>query len=290
MGLMSIIKGEETTLGTCVLCGKKIVQTRIDIGGYVLSDGTAICLNCVTKKNISLKKTNSKDELFAYLKSKGYTTPNEFFPTQSVLSLIVIGSNTSSDGTENILEVDEKRRLLKFIYCKTHIFSSNERSEHIRSFDDLVDFELLNDGSKIGDGNSFLGTAIGGLTFGGVGAIIGAGMRDKTTRDVCENLSIRVHFNDLNAPEEIINLISSESGVGSAKKGSSAYKKAFERAQMCISILTVILKQNKDKRKNVAITPTLNPIDEIKKIKELYDQGIITEEEFTAKKKQLLGI
>lgn len=33
-----------------------------------------------------------------------------------------------------------------------------------------------------------------------------------------------------------------------------------------------------------------NDMDELKKYKELLDQGIITQEEFDAKKKQLLGI
>lgn len=34
----------------------------------------------------------------------------------------------------------------------------------------------------------------------------------------------------------------------------------------------------------------ITPYDELKQLKELYDIGILTDEEFTAKKKQLLGI
>ena len=40
----------------------------------------------------------------------------------------------------------------------------------------------------------------------------------------------------------------------------------------------------------VATTPQNENIDELKKYKELLDQGIITQEEFDAKKKQLLGL
>lgn len=36
--------------------------------------------------------------------------------------------------------------------------------------------------------------------------------------------------------------------------------------------------------------PVNDPADEIKKYKELYDSGAITEEEFNAKKKQILGL
>ncbi len=42
--------------------------------------------------------------------------------------------------------------------------------------------------------------------------------------------------------------------------------------------------------KNNNSTNSLDPADQIKKFAELRDQGIITEEEFTSKKKQLLGI
>lgn len=34
----------------------------------------------------------------------------------------------------------------------------------------------------------------------------------------------------------------------------------------------------------------IKPYEELKEIKELYDMGILTDEEYTAKKKQLLGI
>ena len=36
--------------------------------------------------------------------------------------------------------------------------------------------------------------------------------------------------------------------------------------------------------------PTVDAVTEIKKYKELLDAGIITEEEFTTKKRQLMGI
>ena len=36
--------------------------------------------------------------------------------------------------------------------------------------------------------------------------------------------------------------------------------------------------------------PASSPMDELKKLKELLDMGIVTQEEFDAKKKQLLGL
>ena len=41
---------------------------------------------------------------------------------------------------------------------------------------------------------------------------------------------------------------------------------------------------------DTSITSGVDPIEEVKKFKELFDTGIITKEEFEAKKKQLLGL
>lgn len=51
----------------------------------------------------------------------------------------------------------------------------------------------------------------------------------------------------------------------------------------------IIARQDEKKIQNAQLKPT-NDIDEIKKYKELLDSGVITEEEFNQKKKQLLGL
>jgi hypothetical protein len=46
----------------------------------------------------------------------------------------------------------------------------------------------------------------------------------------------------------------------------------------------------KQKKAPVVMTNEVPPADELKKFKGLLDMGIITQEEFDAKKKQLLGL
>ena len=67
----------------------------------------------------------------------------------------------------------------------------------------------------------------------------------------------------------------------------------YNQAKECQNMLD-LLRQNKilnrlNKEKNVS-TNNISSADELKKYKELLDAGIITAEEFEAKKKQLLGI
>lgn len=63
----------------------------------------------------------------------------------------------------------------------------------------------------------------------------------------------------------------------------------YSSAQECLSLLQLISnKQEAVEDSNIAAT-TSNA-DEILKFKNLLDSGIITQEEFDAKKKQLLGL
>ncbi|MGY5276223.1 SHOCT domain-containing protein [Lactiplantibacillus plantarum] len=50
-----------------------------------------------------------------------------------------------------------------------------------------------------------------------------------------------------------------------------------------------ILVENENNEPTTLSTPT-NSSDELRKLKSLLDDGILTEEEFAAKKKQILGI
>ena len=73
----------------------------------------------------------------------------------------------------------------------------------------------------------------------------------------------------------------------SVKKNSFIYKTEFDLAQKCLSTLQVI---TNGPTENIKESSTGSDADEILKFKNLLDQGIINEEEFEAKKKQLLGL
>ena len=57
-----------------------------------------------------------------------------------------------------------------------------------------------------------------------------------------------------------------------------------------INNLLIERQQNKMNGTSAVIEKTADPADQLKKFKELLDSGVITQEEFDAKKKQLLGV
>lgn len=155
------------------------------------------------------------------------------------------------------------------------------------SYDDIVDFELIEDGTSVIKGG--LGSAaVGGVLFGGIGAIVGGVTGGKKAHQKCTSLMIKITVNNINAPTEYIKLITSPTD-----KKSIMYKSSFQNAQEIISLLQLICNESEDKKILETTNVSVNEVsvaDEIRKFKALLDDGIITEEEFNAKKNQLLGL
>ena len=106
----------------------------------------------------------------------------------------------------------------------------------IYNYNDLGEFELNEDGNSIVKGKG-LATAVGGLTFGVLGAMIGASGKRKN-QNTCTSLVVRIRVNDLDNPEVMIPFITTET-----KKDNSLYKYALSEANNLIATLNYIEKQ-----------------------------------------------
>ena len=154
----------------------------------------------------------------------------------------------------------------------------------IFDYANLLSYELLEDGQTITKGG--LGRAVaGGLLFGGVGAIVGGVTGGKKTKGVCTSMKIRITLKNAHTDTVYITLINTET-----KTNGFIYKTMQSSAQLCISALDIIADQNSTEEMSNLESETVSSADEILKFKNLLDAGIITQEEFEAKKKQHLGL
>lgn len=153
----------------------------------------------------------------------------------------------------------------------------------IYSFDEILGYELLEDGNSITKGG--LGAALVGGMFNPLGAVVGASVGKRKTKSTCTRLQIKITVNNINSPAVFINLITNET-----KTDGFVYKTAYNSAQNILSVLQIICENNKTNATNNNGGSVANSADEILKYKNLLDQGIISQEEFDAKKKQLLGL
>lgn len=254
----------------CCVCGTKLGLRKI-----MIKNMDYLCFDCVKKAGFNPMTwmgglITSKDEIEGYIAAGGKTMnqKNTFLNRKSAYDELKI---THSVG--NIFCVDETSH---------RWFVQDQFGLHkmpIHSFDEVMSYELLEDGDTITKGG--LGRAIvGGATFGALGAMVGAATGKRTSKTNCTSMRIRVSLKSMDAPIEYINLLQMK-----VSKNSAAYKKAFEQAQEITSLLQIMTQQSE----STASVTTTNAADEIMKYKKLLDAGAITEEEFSAKKKQLLS-
>lgn len=153
-------------------------------------------------------------------------------------------------------------------------------------FSALIDFELIEDGVSITKGG-LGGAVVGGLAFGTVGAIVGNEL-GKKQKDIVNKMSVVINLRDEWVPKIEIPLITTET-----KKGSFVYKSNKDFAQQIISLLTIIADSQSQagSTSNVEQQNTSpSAADELLKFKQLLDMGAISQDEFDAKKKELLKL
>jgi hypothetical protein len=242
----------------CSICNKEAGLNR-----YQIKDKLWVCPECFKKAGFNLmtpiRGMSVEDVKSAIdLRNKFDEELKEFNPTK------VISSYIEFDDTQ-------KKWLV-----------SRSKNPKIYNYSDIVDFELLEDGESISKGG--LGRAVaGGVLFGGVGAIVGGVTGGKKSKAICKSLRIKITINDIKNPTVYLDFIKIDT-----KKDGFIYKNIYKVAQECLSTLQLIC--NSQEAPEINATPQISSADEILKYKNLLDNGIITKEEFEAKKKQLLGL
>ncbi len=199
---------------------------------------------------------------------------------------IIIGKKFKVDEKNKLWCVCGNSSILDFSF-NSQIFDSSGNGK-IYSFSDIVSYELLEDENAIVKSKAGLGSAATlGVAFGATGAIVGALTSTQTskTKLICDSLKVQIGVNDLKNPVIFINLINFQ-----VYKKSMRYKQKFKEAQEIISILKIMIPKEEKQKIEIQNSVPLSIADEILKFQELLTKGIITEEEFVKKKKELLEL
>lgn len=177
----------------------------------------------------------------------------------------------------NYMWIDEENKLVKF--------SSKYKMAPacLIRFDEIKGYSLLEDGKEVVKNNGIKRAVVGSLLFGEVGAIVGA-----TTSKTKQTQTIGTVLLFVELAEKYKNqVVPVYFAMGSKESiNSSFYRGIKKMAQECmdkIDGITDVLSDNDYSKQSLSIP------DEIRKYKELLDDGIITQEEFELKKEKLLG-
>lgn len=204
----------------------------------------------------------------------------DFSPTQKIMG------NNGDTG----LAVDEERK--KICLIKNEVGGINLETI---SYRDVLSSEIFVDGETVtrtARGSQIGGALLGGLALGGVGAIIG-GLSGKTrSSEKVKRVDLRITINDTKRPLHDINFMDTE-----GKKDGIVYKVAMDQARHWHGLITVLIKyaDSQDVSENkaalnegVAISSKRSIADELSKLSDLRDKGLLTDAEFIALKQKLL--
>lgn len=254
--------------GKCSVCSENV--------GKAISDGF-VCKECIKKGGMFLSMNGMKEKEYSVDLIKSSINKNISFQTiqenrKSIFSL--------TRKINKQFQIDENNKL--FMISDSFIGISLTT---VFSFDDILDFEFLENGESIVKGG--LGRAlVGGALLGGVGAVVGGVTGGKKSNGICNDMKIRIALKNFYNENTYVVLIKSETKIK-----SFVYKGAFKEAQEILTVLNNAVENSVNVEKEVCFNDVqIDPYDELKKCKELLDMGIITDQEFECKKKQLLKL
>jgi hypothetical protein len=248
----------------CSVCGEEC-----DFPKYKLKDENWLCQDCRSDagfgtlfdaasydandiKALIAKRAAIRDEI------------NNFHPSKRVGDMLII---------------NESRQRWYTLYG-----NGGKKNPVVYDFADIVSYELLEDGATITQGGRG-SAAVGGALFGSVGAIVGSNTGKKKSSPVCTMLKIKITLRDLSNPVEYINFVS-----GEMKRSGFLFKQLYQAAQECTALLENMIALSAEPETPPQANVGNDAADEIMKYKNLLDVGAITQEEYNAKKAQLLGL
>ena len=194
----------------------------------------------------------------------------------SVAKTISVNANNCST-----ILIDETKQKL--------IFQKGRKISEAISFSAITGYDVYENGESKVSGTA--GKAlVGGVFFGLGGMIVGSSMGRKISNQ-CKQLKLIVHISNLNCPQMVLSFVDKK-----CEKSSSAYRKKIENLQYVRSTLEYIINRKtleesatQSQAKDISVEKTSNK-EKLQELKEMLDDGLITQEDYEQKKKQIIGL
>lgn len=201
-----------------------------------------------------------------------------------------------SPSLESYIAIDEDNKKVCIIENehKNHgelskTTSKFEYKSYVYSFSEIIQSEIIKDGvtiNKTSRGSQIGGALIGGVIAGGVGAIIGGSGASSKSKTTITSLELQIVVN--NVKQSIHKVIF----MSPHDLGAFITDDETKKINHWHNLLTYII--NKSESVNLTKSQDINTLhtstaDELKKLAELRNDGILTEDEFQKQKQKLLS-
>ena len=267
----------------CDICG-----AEIGINCYSIGKGRWICPKCshlLDAKNVGLfeRRRLSTDDLKAKIMPQINSEKLAIDLAQNRIQQFLQKNPTKIDNFFWFSEKDDLFAIPKQQFVGGLFNGKNEVVDvSVYKISNIIGYKVIEDGVTISKGG--LGRAlIGGVLFGETGAVVGAITGEKKESKNVTELRIDIEMNDTTAP--LVTLSMFTKGLVMSTD-SIMYTYYLENLRKIASTINVFLKRNENKDNGVVF----DKFEQVKKYKDLLDNGIITQEEYDKKRKELLGL
>ena len=188
--------------------------------------------------------------------------------------------------------VDKNHRKIAFI---------KDNQETIIPFEDIISVEIIEDNTTLASKSTMRtvgGALVGSALAGGAGAVVGGLSGDTNIKRKVSLVQVKMRLRDIDNPTLTINCYDCKTMTsGQEAKTDSLlwgiYKQGLEHARQITDLVSVIIDDvDRSEKQNLFSPNSINAgsvAEEIAKLANLRDQGILTDEEFNSQKIKLLS-
>lgn len=154
------------------------------------------------------------------------------------------------------------------------------KKSEIINYDDIIKLVTINDLTDK-KGHPLIKAAAGGALIGGIGAILGAMSGGTKTKGLINKLELDLYLKDKTVFH--LNLVDPSLPQKTTSDTGKTAIADFDNWKVKIDEIINLNELNSKENSN-------DNINDLKQLKQLADDGVITQDEFEAKKKQILGL
>lgn len=237
-----------------------------------------------TKDELALRviKWELKHQLRDFVKNQDEDDKTKFLGSDFLISkkISILASDGYAVREVGKFLIDNTNK--KFIYKKGKVYSKTF------NFSDIISYEVYENGKSQVQGRA--GAAfIGGAFFGLAGAVVGSSM-SRNISEKCNQLKLIIRLNDFECPQIVITYVD----YAELDKLGVDYRCMKKDIQALCSMLEFMLNEKALEKSSTVKQGESHahksPKEQLQELKELLDDGLITQEDFEQKKKQILGL
>ena len=168
-------------------------------------------------------------------------------------------------------------------------------SMHLHRYSDIVSITYEENGNDMYN-KSLGGAVVGGLLFGGVGAIVGSNTAKAVKNKKIEMMSIKILLKSTSEPTILLEIFKAGKDRAVLETKNTADKFFYEGLMKEVTgikdifsiIIDIVDKSSASQNQQISVSASNSVADELTKLVQLKDAGVLTEEEFQAQKAKLL--